>query len=67
MRNDQSSPNIRQCSLILTALAIGVIELSCVALSADRKPEIGDVMTVAGNGKDGPGSADGKAEIVQIA
>ena len=61
MRNDRSSPNILQCSLILTALAIGVIESSCAALASDRKPEIGDVMTVAGNGKDVPGSADGKA------
>jgi streptogramin lyase len=34
---------------------------SCAVLAVDRKPEGGDVTTVAGNGKDVPGSADGKA------
>ena len=61
MRISPSSANILRFNLLLMALASCNFGRSCTALAVDRRPEVGDVLTVAGNGKDVPGSADGKA------
>jgi sugar lactone lactonase YvrE len=61
MRCSPPSTTILRFTLLLTVCTISQFWHSCAALAVDRNPEIGDVTTVAGNGKDVPGSADGKA------
>jgi streptogramin lyase len=61
MRNSPSSPSIFRFVSLLMVVAFGGFVSACTALALDRRPEFGDVTTVAGNGKDVPGSPDGKA------
>ncbi|MFO1002425.1 MAG: hypothetical protein U0936_19015, partial [Planctomycetaceae bacterium] len=53
--------NIRRFICLALALICCYARHSSAIVAEDHKPGVGQVMTVAGNGKDVPGSPDGKA------
>ena len=53
--------SLRRFIFLVFALSTCNVRHSSTAVAEDRKPEVGHVMTVSGNGKDVPGSPDGKA------
>lgn len=61
MRCSAPSTTVLRFTFLLTICTFSQFGHSCALLAVDRNPESGDVTTVAGNGKDVPGSADGKA------
>ena len=61
MTHFPSARDILRFTCVLLALSTCSVRHLSAGVGEERKPEIGDVMTVAGNGKDVPGSADGKA------
>lgn len=56
-----SARDILRFTCVLLALGTCCVRHSSAEVGEERKPEVGDVITVVGNGKDVPGSADGKA------
>lgn len=61
MTHFPTARDVLRFTCVLLALGTCSVRHSSAGAGEERKPEIGDVMTVAGNGKDVPGSADGKA------
>ena len=61
MTHFPSARDILQITCVFVTLSTCSVWNLSAGAGEERKPEVGDVMTVAGNGKDVPGSADGKA------